>query len=161
MRLILPRLPLVSVTCLICLIAIWSFSQEEVAAQSDCPTIPELQIVTWEPNKEVTVVFDESAQWSENAIRAIRRAFENWNASRGLIANNSGIPGNNSRVTFVGFQLGPHPDRHTVTHMYVITRLPGSTYNVSFDNPNSRPYVGLSRMNFPPDLDLEPPLMGS
>jgi hypothetical protein len=69
-------------------------------AQQQCTTPSQQNSSGWRAGAIVTVVFEENSTFSSAEIAAIRRAFENWNAS-------NGASGNNSSVNFVGFMPGP------------------------------------------------------
>ena len=45
----------------------------------------------------------------------MKRAFLNWNAANSPYGNNSG-------VTFVGFQRGPYPDKNSVANQFIVTK---------------------------------------
>lgn len=101
--------------CVLLLIDIQLIFQLTVRAQSGCPNIPKLPTTTWEPNHPVTVIFQDTSNWNDTEIEAIKRAFDNWTAARLPSDNNSG-------VTFVGFKRGPAPDKNTTTNTFIIRK---------------------------------------
>jgi hypothetical protein len=123
-------------SCLLIPIATSLLFQVNTNAQQQCTTPPQQNSSGWPLGANVTVVFDENSTFSTEEIGAIRRAYDNWNASKGP------TPGNNSAVTFVGFMWGPTPDFDVATNVYFIKRDPmtGSPYpadTILRHNPNS------------------------
>lgn len=97
--------------------ALWLF-QPLVTAQSGCPDVPRSGAPFWEPNRSVTVVFQQDSNWTDKEIAVMKTAFDNWTDAR--------LPeGNNSGVSFVGFNRGPAPDKNTATHTVIVRRLTG------------------------------------
>lgn len=92
--------------------------QPSASAQFDCPNIPKNNAPFWEPNHPVTVVFQENSNWTNEEIGVMKKAFDNWTK-----VNNTA--GNNSGVSFVGFDRGPAPDKNTATHTVIVRRLAG------------------------------------
>src|SRR4051812_162353 len=115
--------------CLLMLLGVQLTNQINVNAQSGCPTLSRLPMAQWRPYATITVYFDQNYQWSDKTKNAIKRAFDNWSAA-------SGGDGNNSGVTFVGFQRGPYPDRNTAVDQFIITKDPAAQNLSSGTVPN-------------------------
>ncbi|HEU0143997.1 MAG TPA: hypothetical protein VFQ47_04365, partial [Nitrososphaera sp.] len=138
--------------CLLILLSIELTNQVNVSAQSECPTIPRVYYPPWRPGATVIVYFDQNYQWSDTTINAIRRAFINWNGANGPYGNNSG-------VTFVGFQRGPYPDIKTAVNQFIVTKS-ATVSGVgagNLGNPASGGYAALGVIQFSTQTNLEPP----
>jgi hypothetical protein len=61
----------------------------------------------------VTVIFDSAANFTPEERGAMRQAFQHWNASNGA------PPGNNSGVTFSGFQSGSQPPASATNVVFI------------------------------------------
>jgi len=135
--------------CLFSLIIVCSRTGVSIKAQQQCPPVPNLGWPTWEQGQSVTVVFD--SHWSDAEIAAAKRAFENWNAANGQTGNNSG-------VTFVGFQRGSQPDYTAATNTVYVKKAdgwgnPGTNYST---NQNSNGHAGVDTITFDTSRNLIP-----
>lgn len=142
------------VACGLIPIAIWSLFQVNGNAQQQCTTPTQQNSSGWRAGSSVTVVFEENSTFSPEEIAAIRRAFENWNASNGASGNNSG-------VTFVGFTTGPRPDDSVATNVYVIQRHPMTYTGAPADtgvtqNNNSGAFTSVADTRFREGVNYVP-----
>jgi hypothetical protein len=130
-------------------------------AQQGCTTPPPYDSGNtsskWRPGSQVTVVFDQNANFTQSEMNAMRTAAENWNASNGAGGNNSG-------VTLTGFSQGPAPNYNTATNILFVKRgIPvrnGVADTGVSANTTSYPYTSVAtttilegvNWSFPPDL---------
>src|ERR1043166_5031482 len=77
-------------SCLLLLVDLLLMTPPATSAQSNCPPIPMIAFPYWEPNHDVTVVFQTDSNWTDNEIAVMKKAFDNWTAVRGFSGNNSG-----------------------------------------------------------------------
>jgi hypothetical protein len=98
----------------------------------------------------VEVIFDQNSNWSDVEITAMTRAFESWN-------NSSGSNGNNSGVTFTGFQRGANPDSQS-TQKYFVRKVAGHGNPSAFvsQNQNSGSFISMGYTTFDANINLVP-----
>lgn len=117
---------------------------------SACTTPLRLNDTVWKPGAQVTVVFDNSVNFSQEEKNAMQQAAANWNTSNGASGNNSG-------VVFNGFTSGPPPNPGAVNVLF-ITRQPlvpghgAQTQNTT--NINSPHNTAISTITINQDVNL-------
>ena len=139
--------------CLLLAALLVSIVRFDVGAQQTCTTPPPHQssgASHWAPGSQVTVVFAQSANFTQAQMAAMQQAFQNWNAANGPNGNNCG-------VTFTGFTVGPPPNPNTASNVVYVTtgnNAPGTAAGTTLSaNNNSYPYTSVATVTFQQGLN--------
>ena len=90
-------------------------------AQANCLYPPLSAGRRWAPLASVTVIYAQSSNFSVGERTGMNRALAAWNASTGPWGNDSG-------VTFTGFQTGTAPNYDTAVNVVYVQKRPASQF---------------------------------
>lgn len=103
-------------------------------AQTSCSLPGHLSSLTprWTPEAAITVIYDQSSNFTTAQLTAMNTAFHNWNVWNGSSGHFTG-------VTFVGFNLGQHQTTKQLTILFMFTR--AQTVHLQRESQNGFPLV--------------------